>query len=278
MTMPMTSPNPGRLAELEAALEDVRASRPAAARVIAMTNDPSSDAVSIASVIDTDPLLTTQVLRLANSAAYGMSERVSSTHLAVSLVGFSAVRSIAVLLASGLRNHRTPAPENFWTHSASTAAACAVLSGRFGVARGDAFALGLLHDIGSAILHGLDPEVHGAMLADEDDSAAVCVLEMLEFGMSHADAAGRVLGGWHFPEAFVTAVSRHHEIGRGSTPLEQVLLAGDAVAQLVVAEPVTAIPDPQERLDQLGVPAEMVPGLAQQTAEYATEVMAGLPV
>ena len=89
MTMSMTSPNQGRLEELEAALEDVRASRPAASRVVAMTNDPRCDAGDIAAVIDTDPLLTTQILRLANSAAYGMSERVGNTQVAVSLVGFS---------------------------------------------------------------------------------------------------------------------------------------------------------------------------------------------
>jgi HD-like signal output (HDOD) protein len=276
MSMSITSPIPSRLAELEAALEDVRASRPAASRVLAMTNDPSSTAATVAGAIDADPMMSAQVLRLANSAAYGMAERVQSTQVAVGLVGFSAVRSIAVLLASGLRNRRTPAPANFWTHSASTGAACAVLSGRFGVARGDAFSLGLLHDIGTAILHTVDPIAYDEIATDEPDSVGLCMLEMFEFGLSHADAAARVLEGWNFPEGFVAAVARHHELGRGGTPLEQVLLAGDAVSQLI------SDPNPDdaahlERLATLGVPAEVVPDLTRATVDYAAEVLAGLP-
>jgi HD-like signal output (HDOD) protein len=278
VTMSMTSPpSQGRLEELEAALEDVRASRPAASRVVAMTNDPRCDAADIAAVIDTDPLLTTQILRLANSAAYGMSERVGNTQVAVGLVGFSAVRSIAVLLASGLRNHKTPPPPGFWAHAAASGAACAVLSSRFGVARGDAFSLGLMHDIGSAVIHTVDPVAHQAMLEDESDNGALCVLELLEFGMSHADAAARVLAGWNFPEGFVSAVGRHHEMTRGTTPLEQVLLAGDAIAHLV-AEGDAGDPATVARLTELDIPVEMVPTLTTATREYAAEVMAGLPI
>jgi len=276
MTVPMTSPTPSRFAELEAALENVKASRPAASRVVGITNDPSSDAASVAAAIDADPMMTAQVLRLANSAAYGMSERVGSTQAAVGLIGFSAVRSIAVLLASGLRNHRTPVPAQFWTHSAATAAACAILSSRLGVARGDAFSLGLLHDVGSAILHTVDPEAHAAMLGDEPDTTALCVLEMLEFGMSHADAAARVLDAWSFPESFVRAVARHHEMGWGTSPVEQVLLAGDAIAHLIT-DPDPDDPVHVERLEELGVPIDLLPNIMRATREYAAEVMSGLP-
>jgi HD-like signal output (HDOD) protein len=144
------------------------------------------------------------------------------------------------------------------------------------VARGDAFSLGLLHDIGGAILHTVDPVAYDEISAGEPDSAALCVLEMFEFGMSHADAAARVLEGWNFPEGFVAAVARHHELGRGGTPLEQVLLAGDAIAQLL-ADPHPDDPAHADRLSLLGVPTDMLPDLIRGTVDYAAEVLAGLP-
>jgi HD-like signal output (HDOD) protein len=279
MSIITNAPNPNRVRDLERALEDVRASRPAAANVLAVTDDPNSDARAVAAAIDADPMLTAQVLRLANSAAFGMSERVGSTQVAVSLVGQSAIRSIAVLLASGLRNHKNPVPKNFWSHSASSAAACAVLSNRFGVVRGDAFSLGLLHDIGSAILHSVDPTTHVSLVDADNDTTTLCIQEMLEFGMSHADAAARVLSSWNFPSAFVTAVAHHHDAGRGASPFDRVLLAGDAVAHVLAnGEEQPPEPDDLARLEALGIEPADLPGLERHIREYADEAMASLPI
>lgn len=276
MSLVLTSPNPNRVRDLERALEEVRASRPAATRVLTITDNANSDAGSVAEAIDADPMMTAQVLRLANSAAFGMSERVSSTRVAVSLVGFSAIRSIAVLLASGLRNHKTPVPASFWRHASTTASACAVLAGRFGVVRGDAFSLGLLHDVGLAILHTVDPATHATLTADNDDNSALCAQEMVEFGMSHADAAARVLSEWHFPSAFVGAVACHHDIGFGENPLDRVLLAGDTVAHLVARPEEFWSPEEIAVLESLGVPRESLAEIARNTQEYADTAVSGL--
>ena len=278
MSIITTAPNPNRVRDLERALEDVRASRPAAANVLAVTDDRNSNANDVAAAIDADPMMTAQVLRLANSAAFGMSERVASTQVAVSLVGQSAIRSIAVLLASGLRNHKNPVPRGFWSHSASTAAACAVLSSRFGVVRGDAFSLGLLHDIGSAMLHSVDPSTHVSLVDADDDTTTLCIQEMLEFGMSHADAAARVLSSWNFPTAFVTAVAHHHDAGRGTSPLDQVLLAGDAVAHVLAKDDEEPAAEDLGRLAALGIDAADLPSLQRNVREYADEAMASLPI
>src|SRR5690606_6584928 len=120
----------------------------AATRVLQLADDPNTDARQLAEAVEVDPMMTAQVLRLANSAAFGMSHRVASTQHAVAVVGFDAVRSIATLVAAGLRNGRHATPPGFWQHAAATAAACSVLSPRFGVPKGEAFSLGLLHDIG----------------------------------------------------------------------------------------------------------------------------------
>jgi len=274
--MSITNQATTRASDLERALGDIRTSRPAALRVLQMADDPHTDARHLAEAIEFDPILTAHLLRLANSAAFGMSQRIATTQHAVSLVGFDAVRSIAALLASGLRNHKTPAPAGFWEHSAATAAACAVVSSRFGISRGEAFSIGLLHDLGAAVLHSVDPAAHASLSGGQEDTAAQCGLEMLEFGMSHAEAAARVLRDWSFPISFVEAIEAHHDVTIAASPQAQVILAGDALAHLVI-EPSLVVGQGTDHLSSLGINEESIPALTELIAEYSAEVFATLP-
>ena len=266
-----------RSTALERALEDVRASRPAATRVLQLTDDPETDARRVAEAIDADPMLTAQVLRLANSAAFGMSFRVASTQLAVSVLGFSAVRSVAVLLASGLRNHKVPTPTGFWQHSAATAAACSALASRFGVSKGEAFSLGLLHDMGWPILYGVDRAAYDGFASGQSDTGAVCAEEIAAFGMSHAEVASMVLASWRFPEPFVGAIAVHHEMSIGTTSHERLLIAGDALAHLVL-EPSGLVDVSPLELESLGIPPQKLQELSALTLDYANEVLATFPM
>ena len=220
------------------------------------------------------------MLKLANSAAFGMSRRVASTQHAVSVIGFDSVRAVAAILASGLRNHKTPAPVGFWNHAAATAAACSVLSSRFGLSRGEAFSLGLLHDLGAAVLCSVDPVAY-AELDDEaggsrSDTPSRCAQEVAVFGMSHAEAGARLFGQWHFPELFVDAIANHHDVLVGLSPHERVLLAGDALAHLVLQPAGVVEPDPTQ-LESLGISSDALPDITALTLDYASDVLASLP-
>src|SRR4051812_24333856 len=160
--MTMTA-NPQRMQELERALENVQAARPVAMEVLHLADDPDADARKVAACIEKDPILMAQILRLANSAAFGMTHQVKTTQIAVAVLGFSTVQSVAILVASGLRNLKHPAPDGFWDHSAATAAACSVVSRQFGVSPGDGFAIGLIHDLGVPMLNSIDPVTYAAI-------------------------------------------------------------------------------------------------------------------
>ncbi|MBV8929619.1 MAG: HDOD domain-containing protein, partial [Mycobacteriaceae bacterium] len=187
--MSMTEQIESRTQELERALDEIEGSNAAALQVMQLVDSPNTTSHRLAEVIDLDPIFTAQLLRLANSAGFGMAQRISTTNHAVSVVGFSAVRSIAALLAAGLDQHKHPAPRGFWEHSAAAAAGCVAVSARFGVPKGEAFSMGLLHDIGWAILNNVDPGAHGELITDMVDTAGQCDLEVVQFGMSHAEAA-----------------------------------------------------------------------------------------
>ena len=227
-----------RTQQLAQAFDNVRVARPAALQVLRLTNDPNSDAASIGRAVEADPVLTAQVMRLANSAAFGMAGRVGNAPLAVSLVGFSAVRSIATFLATGLQDHKAPTPPGFWGHAAAVAAGASIIGPRFSVARTDAFAAGILHDLGLALLHAADPQAHLELIRRTNgDDLALCDLEREGFGISHPDAAAQLLTDWQFPEGTILAV-----VGPPQRPvrppLSQVVMAADTLAHMMV-EPET---------------------------------------
>ena len=222
--------NPRRIDELAEALENVQAARPIAMQVLQLADDPDADARKVAACIEQDPILVAQVLRLANSAAFGMARQVKTTQIAVAILGFSTIRSVAILVASGLRNLKHPAPDGFWEHSAATAAACSVVSRHFGVSPGDGFAIGLIHDIGVPMLNTVDPVTYAAIGGADDADASR--READEFGLSHAHAAAMVLSNWSFPETLVAAISGHHEDEPADSHESRLLFAGDAIAHL----------------------------------------------
>src|SRR5215510_1514123 len=125
----------------------------AAMRLLWMLEDPRTSAADLGRLIESDPSLSTQVIRLANTAFYGLSGKVSSAWRAVTVLGLSTVRAIATTAAFDLFSEKTcSVPDDFWSHSVTTAAAAAVLARRVGIQPNDAFSAGLLHDVGTALV------------------------------------------------------------------------------------------------------------------------------
>ncbi len=255
-------------------LDSISVARPIVAQVLAVLNDPNADAHRVAAAVETDPAFAAQVMRLANSAFYGMGGRVGNTGFAVTVVGFSAVRSLAAVTATGVNRPGLPKPPGYWQHAAASAAGCSVVAHRFGIAKGDAFAVGLLHDLGVALLHACDHTAHLGILEEHGhDGLALAQAEAAHFGMGHDAAAARVLAAWRFPEPFVTAVADHHGEAPTTQPFTQVIRLGDRLAQLALD------PDDDDArtavIDALG-PAD-VDATVASTADRAAEILMSLP-
>ena len=77
--------------ELCRALDSVSVAKPAAMRVLSVVDNPNANAQMLAGAIEVDPTFAAQIMRLANSAYYGMSGKVGNTGFAVSVIGFAAV-------------------------------------------------------------------------------------------------------------------------------------------------------------------------------------------
>ena len=215
-------------------LERLPTNPTAAVRVLWLADDPNSSSEDLAAAVSTDPALTTRIMHLANSAYYGLSGRVPSGAFAITVLGFSAVRTLAAAAAAGALDPNGAVPDGFWSHAATTAVASSLAADRVGASRTEAFSLGLLHDIGRALLHRVDPEGYAELSAEaRAGGRPLCLAEQETYGMDHADAAARVLRAWRFPDDFVVAIGGHHDpLPPSALPLARALHVGEALAVL----------------------------------------------
>jgi HD-like signal output (HDOD) protein len=232
-----------------------------ATRVLTVVDDPTSNASDLARAVGADPALAARTLGLANSAYYGLSGRVATIEFAVSVIGFNTVRALSLTLAAGL-DRPGAVPEGFWEQAATSAAAAGELAPAFGVSAPEAFCLGLLHTMGSALLHQVLP-LPALCLPFPADSALLAEQEIERYGYGHAEVGAQVLAGWNFPPAFCALIADHHDaLPPDASPMARVLQATRSCADMILREdvdgshsgrkPAEADPNPAHTLDWAG--------------------------
>ncbi len=230
----------------------------AAMRLLWMLEDPRTSAADLGRLIESDPALSTQVIRLANTAFYGLSGKVSSAWRAVTVLGLATVRALATTAAFDLFSEKgRSVPDDFWNHSVTTAAAASSLARRVGVQANDAFSAGLLHDIGSALVFRRAPRRYDAVVERLEAEPGLLLVdaERAEFGITHAEVGAAALSVMKFPAELCDAIAKHHTPPQEvTTTLARMLIAADAIAIMVdgatheqnvpIAEALTALEIP----------------------------------
>jgi len=256
-------------------LERLPAQPSVAVRTVWVADQPHSSAKDLAAALTADPSLTARVLRLANSAYYGLSRRVADVAFAVTVVGFPTVRAMAAVHASGLFEPGEHAvPDGYWEHSVATATLCSVLAPRAGVRPNQAFPLGLLHDLGSALLFRADPERFRAVQAEAGGSRSLRAAEKAAYGMAHDEAAARVFSAWRFPETFIEAVADHHaHPATLSEPHALLLVAAEAVAARITRSGAELEHGPNAGLRALGIDVTEALAIARQVEDDVAQLL-----
>jgi len=220
--------------DLVAEVTDMPVNPGAAMRLLWMLEDPNTSEQDLGRLIETDPALSTQVIRHANTSFYGLSGQVASAARAVSVLGVATVRALATTAAFDLFSNRGRAvPTGFWQHSVKTAAAASALAGRAGIDTSDGFSAGLLHDIGMALVYRRAPRRYEDVLGRLERGTGIDLVsaETEEFGFSHAQVGAAALGVMMFPEELVDAIAHHHDHPSAVEGLmSRILIAADALA------------------------------------------------
>lgn len=189
-------------------------------RLIQVVNSPDTSAEDAAKLIQKDPALTTKMLRLANSAFYGIPRSISSVSSAVVILGFNTIRSL-VLSASVMKmfsgsNQPAFEKDRFWKHSIICAIAAKAIVRQFISMRmmdpESAFCAGILHDIGKLIFSEFAREDYLEVCAfARDNHLPLLEAERQMLGIGHSDI-GRILADkWALPLDLEYALVFHHE-------------------------------------------------------------------
>ena len=182
-----------------------------------LAESPNASNRDLVQVVSADPALSARIIRIVNSAFYGVRTPVTSLNTAVSVLGFGAIKNIALAasLTRAFRGMRSAEfdPRALWTHSVAVGAAAQLIAARTrSVEASDAFLAGLMHDIGVIVELQLSRiQFLNVLKATERDPALRFRDAELEFlGASH-EAYGEALAiAWQFPVNIRQVCGFHH--------------------------------------------------------------------
>lgn len=184
-----------------------------ASRLIEEVARPDATSEEIGRILSRDPALTARTLRLANSDFYGFPRKVGSVDLAVLVLGTNTIRDLVLTSSVVQAMGRTgSALEGLLSHSMAAGIAARVLAERAKYRlTGDAYAAGLLHDVGKVVLRESDPKRFDQALSRSRAKRVVAVeAERALFGSDHAEVGGWLADRWGLPADIVEAIACHH--------------------------------------------------------------------
>jgi HD-like signal output (HDOD) protein len=198
---------------------------PVAEKIIAVLSNSNVSSLKAAEAVSSDSVIATKVLKLANSSFYGFSGTVTTISRAVVLLGFSAVRSIAISQAvfdaiSAYQDKKHA--YHFWTHAMNCAASSFVVAKKVGYQKPEeAFIAGLLHDIGYLVLSVTFPKDFTGFI----DSGLVGNFKEEEniFGIDHSTVGSQLLSQWSLPNYLPRICNLHHTYGLASFADDKIL-------------------------------------------------------
>jgi putative nucleotidyltransferase with HDIG domain len=200
------------------------------ARLAALLRDPRAGAADFERVIRADPALTTNLLRLANSAHFGLRSRVETVRSAVALLGqkrvyeIAAAAALAPIIPSRLPGYEVDAGA-FWLHCVAVGVLAERLAGEMAVAPPDlTFTAGLLHDVGKLAVAAFVAGASDEILARVRGGAPFACAERAVLGLDHGEVAAAVAEAWALPRAIATVARWHHAPGTGGHPEDCVLV------------------------------------------------------
>src|SRR3954462_10294431 len=134
------------------------------ANIVATVEDPKSTAAQLHKIVAHDPALATRILKVVNSAFYGLPGQIGSVERAIVLLGLNAVKNIAVAASLGQLFRGVKLCEGFtakdlWTHCVAVGVTARELARQLKLPFADeAFLAGMIHDIGIMVSLQTSPE------------------------------------------------------------------------------------------------------------------------
>lgn len=253
-------------------------------KIIQIVENPRSTARDLHDVMKSDPALSARLLKVVNSAFYGLPGQIGSLDRAIVLLGLSAVKNIAIAASMTHMFSADGAIEGLsgteiLRHSLAVASACRELS----AAQGrpiveESFLAGLVHDIGMLVVRQAAPKKLAEVVRQFNETGGgFCELERKIVGADHAAFGMGLATKWRFPVSLCTAIGYHHkpmDLAPAHRELALLVHVADVIAcRAALGFSATAANDEitPDALDQLKLDAAVIETVSARLPELVAQ-------
>ncbi len=208
-----------RLTLLKAHINRMPPLSPTVTKVLTICNDIDASPADINRVISVDPVLMGKLLKLINSAYYGLAQKVTSLVRAIIMLGINTVKNmlLSTAILSNLgnkKNFNALEMVEFWKHSLAVGVTAKLIAKKHHVPPDQLesfFIAGLLHDIGKIPMNNkFSDEYYQALDLSEENHQALYISEMELFGTDHSTVGKLIADNWHLGDEISDTIFRHH--------------------------------------------------------------------
>jgi putative nucleotidyltransferase with HDIG domain len=229
-----------KLQALIARVNEVSTIPAVALKIMEVINDAKISAADLKEIVEHDPSLTARVLRTVNSAYFSLRNPIGSLQHAISMLGFNAIRNLAVTASVCEVFKRESTAENYsridlWRHMLSVALSARMIARRIGHAQfEDAYLAGLLHDIGVVLLDEHAHREFCAVLKTVTPDRELQWCERSVLGFDHAEFGAAIAHLWRLPEVVAERI-RYHHVPQNARKDDRVMVSTVALADFLCA-------------------------------------------
>ncbi len=209
-------------------------------KIIQIVENPDSTGQDLHKLIANDPALCARILKVVNSAFYGLPGQIASINRAIVLLGLNAVKNIAIAASLSKMFRGGQISPNFnakdlWNHSIAVGSAVKLLAEKLRSGLPDeAFLAGLIHDLGIIVqMQTLRQQLIDAVEKHEKQNISFLEAELAVFGVTHQDFGLALCEKWKFPRSFALVAGYHHrplELDPAQRGLASLVYVGDILA------------------------------------------------
>ena len=197
-----------------------------------LSRDPDSTTEQYSEIIELDPGITAQMLRLCNSSVFSFNRKITSIVDAVNLLGLQTVidfvRTLSVVGAFKGKATAFDATE-FWKHCIAVGVTAKLLAehpdfgSKFKIGQEDPFMAGMVHDIGKQVLGHFFNEMFQMVTAEIKGGQSMYEVEQEVLGLDHQKVGEALATKWQLPDGLIEVIGQHHEPTPDSKPMTHLV-------------------------------------------------------
>lgn len=223
-------------------IDDLPVMAPVFSEIERLSRDPKATTEDYSAVIELDVAITSQLLRLSNSAAFSFSRKITSITDAINLLGLrtvvSFVRTLSVI-GSFRKYSRIPfATQEFWLHAIACGVTARTLAVHPAIQKSlpsdaiDPFMAGMVHDIGKMVFGFFFTDLFQLVLdTAQAQGKTLYEIETDVLGITHAEVGAALAARWQLPESLAAVIGGHYRPARDASPTTALVHIANAACK-----------------------------------------------